>query len=452
MRIAYLDCSTGISGDMTVAALVDLGVEFETLQRIVASLQLPGVSIHLDEVMRGGFRALHFRVTHPEQHAHRHLSDIIRLLDRSDLLSDNQRRTAIEIFEAIAAAEAKVHGTTIDKIHFHEVGAIDSIVDVVCAAVGFDILSADEVVCSPLPPGRGTVKIAHGDCPVPTPGTAELLAGMPLVDLPIDGELVTPTGAAIVRVIADRFQTGWPAMQVQGIGCGAGTKDLAARANILRLVVGESTAEPTHDEVTLLETNVDDATPEILGYAQRKLLAAGALDVYATPIQMKKDRPGVMLSVICTPDDADEMESILFTETPTLGIRRQQIRRTLRNRTTYSVDTEWGPVKGKVGWREGEAAVFSPEYEECARIAEAYDVPLREVYLTAQAEFLLSADTDELEETDEDEHGHDCGHDHSHDHSHGHDHSHDHSHDHDHHRHDHGHDHDEGDEHGHHHG
>jgi uncharacterized protein (TIGR00299 family) protein len=439
VRIAYLDCSTGISGDMTVAALIDLGVEFETLERIVESLKLPGVSIHLDEVMRGGFRAAHFRVEHPEQHAHRHLNDIIRILDRSELLSEEQRRIALEIFTAVAAAEAKVHGTTIDKIHFHEVGAIDSIVDIVCAAVGFDILAADEVVCSPLPPGRGTVKIAHGDCPVPTPGTAELLAGLPLVDVPIDGELVTPTGAAIVRVVADRFQTGWPAMQMMGIGCGAGTKDLKERANVLRLIVGESTAEPSHDEVTLLETNLDDTTPEILGYTQRKLMAAGALDVYTMPIQMKKDRPGVMLCVICEPDDAEEMEGILFTETPTLGIRRQQIRRTLRRRTAYSVDTEWGPVKGKVGWRDGEPAVFSPEYDDCVRVAEAYDVPLREVYLTAQAEFLLSADTDSLEESDEDddEHDHDCGHDHDHGHSH----------DHDHHRHDHLHDHDHGHDH-----
>lgn len=443
MRIAYLDCATGISGDMTVAALLDLGVELDTLQKIVDSLRLPGVSLHAEEVLRGGFRAVHFRVEHPEQHAHRHLSDIIQILDRSDLLTDTQRGLALQMFRHVAEAEAKVHGMPIDRVHFHEVGAIDSIVDIVCAAVGFDILGADEIVCSPVPPGRGTVKIAHGECAVPTPGTAELLVGIPLADVPIATELTTPTGAAIVKTVVDRFATGWPPMSVQVVGCGAGTKEFPERANVLRIVVGESDADPTGDEVTLLETNLDNCSPEILGYTRRKLLDEGALDVYTTAIQMKKDRPGIMLSVICESADADELEAIIFTETPTLGIRRQSIRRTLRRRSKFSVDTDWGPVQGKVGWRDGEPAVFSPEYEDCVEIAKAYDIPLRDVYLAAQAEFLMSSevDVDELDDDDDEteEHEHDCSRDHDHDHSH--DHNHDHSHDHDH-RHDHGHDHD----------
>lgn len=433
MRIAYLDCSTGISGDMTVAALLDLGVELETLQQIVESLGLPGVSIHAEEVMRGGFRAVHFRVEHPEQHAHRHLSDIIRILDRSDLLSPSQRDLALQMFRHVAEAEAKVHGMPVDKVHFHEVGAIDSIVDIVCAAVGFDILQADEVVCSPVPPGRGTVQIAHGTCTVPTPGTAELLAGIPLADVAINTELTTPTGAAILKTIVDRYSTGWPPMAIQLIGSGAGSKDFSERANILRIVVGETEADPTGDEVTLLETNLDDCSPEILGYTRRKLMQEGALDVYTTSIQMKKDRAGILLSVICEAGDADDLEAIIFTETPTLGVRRQTIRRSLRRRAKFSVDTDWGPVSGKVGWRDGEPAVFSPEYEDCAEIARAHDIPLRDVYLAAQAEFLLSADVDDLDEEDEDadEHEHDCGRDHDHSHDHSHDHDHDHHHDHD---------------------
>ncbi len=437
---------------MTVAALLDLGVELETLQNVVDSLCLPGVSLQAEEVMRGGFRAVHFRVDHPEQHAHRHLSDIIRLLDRSTVLTEPQRALALEMFRHVAEAEAKVHGMSIDDVHFHEVGAIDSIVDIICAAVGFDILQADEIVCSYVPPGRGTVTIAHGECAVPTPGTAELLTGIPLIDVPIDTELTTPTGAAILRTVVNRYSRGWPPMSVQIVGCGAGTKDFKQRANVLRIVVGESDADPTSDEVVLLETNLDNASPEVIGYTCRKLLEQGALDVYTTPVQMKKDRPGIQLSVLCEAGDVEELESIIFTETPTLGIRRQTIQRTLRRRMAFTVDTDWGPIKGKVAWREGEPAAFSPEYDDCVRIAEAYDVPLRDVYLAAQAEFLLSADvdTDELTDEDDEDHDHDhdddedgCGHDHDHDHGHSHDCGHDHDHNHDHsHDHDHGHDHD----------
>ncbi len=461
MRVAFLDCATGISGDMTVAALIDLGVEIDTLREIVDSFRIPGVKLHVTEVMRGGFRAKHFRVEHPEQHAHRHLSDIIQLLDRSDRLSDRSRTLALNMFEQIAAAEAKVHGMSIDKVHFHEVGAIDSIVDIVCTAVGFDIIDVDEVICSPVPPGRGTVHIAHGECTVPTPGTAELLQDVPLVDVAINTELTTPTGAAIIKTVVDRFTPGWPSMAVERVGYGAGTKDFRERANILRIVLGETDTTLESDTVALLETNLDDATPELIGYTKRRLMTAGALDVYSTSIQMKKDRPGIILSVICDLADIPTMETILFEETPTLGIRRQTIQRSVRQRTKINVDTEWGPIKGKVGWREGEAAVFSPEYDDCARIAEAYEVPFREVYLTAQAEFLLQTDADEEfehehdhdgepcdgdhDDDDDEDHGHDHSHDHGHDHSHDHDHRHDHDHGHDHdhrHDHDHGHDHD----------
>jgi hypothetical protein len=264
---------------------------------------------------------------------------------------------------------------------------------------------------------------------------------MPLVDVPIDAELTTPTGAAIVRTLADRFVTGWPAFTPDLVGCGAGTRDLPGQANILRIALGTTSAQDLTDEVILLETNIDDCTAELLGYTKRRLLSAGALDVYSTPIQMKKDRPGTMLSVICRPADVAEMEGVLFSETTTLGIRRQVLRRSLRERMAYKIDTPWGPVEGKVAWREGEPAVFTPEYDDCVRIAEAYSVPLRDVMQAAQAEFLINADVDEEDDDEPDEDAvaaEDAApagthrHDHSHDHDHGHDHGHDHDHHHDH--------------------
>ena len=444
MRIAFLDCASGISGDMTVAALIDAGLDAELIRAGVASLNLPGVTLHVEEVMRGGFRAKHFRVEHPEQHAHRHLSDIQRIINKSDGLTDNQRDLALRIFSAVAQAEATVHGTTIEKIHFHEVGAIDSIVDITAAAVGFDLLGVDEIVCSPIPTGRGQVRIAHGVCTVPTPGTAELLKGVPLVDVPVEAELTTPTGAAIIKTVVDRFADSLPEMVVDTIGYGAGTRDFDDRANMLRLVLGESRATAgVTDSVMLLETNLDDATGEVIGYTKRALLAAGALDVYTTTIQMKKDRPGVILSVLCNPDDVMPLETILFNETSTFGIRRQLIQRSVRQRMVYTVETDFGPIKGKLGWRPDEPAIFTPEYDDCVEVAKAHDLPLQDVYMAAKVAFLLEDhDEDDDEDCDNEDHDHDCerDHDHSHDHDCAHDHDHDDSHDHDC-GHDHDHDH-----------
>ena len=438
MRTVYLDCPSGISGDMTVAALVDAGVDWQALQTGIASLGLPGVELMLTEVMRGGFRAKHFNVGHPEQHAHRHLGDIERILDRSGALTENQFDLALRIFRAVAEAEAKVHGSTIEDVHFHEVGAIDSIVDITAAAIGFDLLNADEIVCSPIPTGRGFVHIAHGKCAIPTPGTAELLRGIPLADANIESELTTPTGAAIVKTVVDRFAVGLPEMTIDSIGYGAGTRQLTERANLLRIFVGTAEADGETDEVTLLETNLDDVSPEVIGYAKHRLLAAGALDVFSAAIQMKKDRPGTLLSVICRPDLAANLESILFTETETFGVRRQTLRRSKRARTAYTVETEFGPVRGKLGWRHGEPAVFTPEFESCAEIAAANEVSLKDVYRAAEIGFLMHL------ESKAGAHDHDHAHDHSHEHDdahdqhhdqhqdHGHDHSHDHHHDHHH--------------------
>ena len=435
MRIAYLDCSTGISGDMTLAALIDAGIDAAAIRAGIDSLRIPGVRLHVETVVKGGFRATYVRVEHPEQHAHRHLKDITRLIDAADGISPAQKDLARRIFTEVAAAEAKVHGSTIDKIHFHEVGAIDSIVDIVGAAIGFDLLAADQIVCSSIPTGRGQVRIDHGVCTVPTPGTAELLKGVPLVDVPIDAELTTPTGAAIVRTLVDRFAP-LPEMTIESIGYGAGTMDFPGRANLLRLFVGSAHVTPESDVVTVLETNLDDVTGEVVGHTRRRLLEAGALDVFTIPIQMKKDRPGVLLSVICRGEDVVTLESILFDETGTFGIRRSVMQRSKRARQAHTVETIWGPVEGKLGWRRGGEPIFTPEFESCARVARENGVPLRDVYRGAESAFAQSADKPIMParprpRDHHHDHGHDHGHSHDHDHDHGHSHDHDHGHNHD---------------------
>jgi pyridinium-3,5-bisthiocarboxylic acid mononucleotide nickel chelatase len=438
VKIAYLDCASGISGDMTVAALVDAGVDFQAIRAGIASLDLPGVSIATETVMRCGFRATYLKIAHGEQHAHRHFPEICRIIDSGRALSPRQKQLAREIFQAIGEAEARVHGSTLDKIHFHEVGAIDSIVDIVSAAIGFDLLGADRVIASPVPTGRGTVKIAHGVCAVPTPGTAELLKGIPLVDVPVDCELTTPTGAAILKAVVDRYGPR-PDMTIEAVGYGAGTRDFPDRANVLRIFVGTCEGEATDDEVWLLETNLDDVTGEVLGYAKQKLMAAGALDVFTTPIQMKKDRPAHMFSVICRLDDRERMESIVFSETTTLGIRRQRLARSTRPRGACEVATPWGLVAGKLALFDRET-VFTPEYEACVAIAARFNVPLRQVFGAATEAYrrnpsplTLSKPATPQTPGDTHDHSHDHGHDHSHDHDHGKDH--DHRHDHDSHHH-----------------
>jgi uncharacterized protein (TIGR00299 family) protein len=447
VKIAYLHCATGISGDMTLAALIDAGVDEARVRAAVDSLGLPGVELALETVVKGGFRAKYLRVRHPEQQAHRHFGDISRLIEAAGALTRSQKELALRIFRVVAEAEARVHGSTVEQVHFHEVGAIDSIVDIVGAAVGFDLLAADQIVCSPLPTGRGHVKIAHGVCPIPAPGTAEILKGIPLADVPVEAELTTPTGAAIVRSIAQRFGP-LPAMTIEQVGYGAGTMDFPGRANLLRLFVGTAAASGETDQVCLLETNLDDVPAEVIGYTKQKLLAAGALDVFTSAIQMKKDRPGVLLSVLAHPSDVDAMEAILFAETGTFGIRRQLLERSKRSRRPHTVETAWGPITGKLGWRAGESPVFTPEYEACAAVAKQAGVPLREVFRAAEAAYAAAPVSKPSAEIRADDapavqprqgHAHDHGHDHDHRHDHGHSHDHDHGHrhDHDHHR-DHG--------------
>jgi len=423
MRIAYLDCSTGIAGDMTLAALIDAGADDGVIRAGIESLGLKGVQLKTETVVKGGFRSTYVKIEHPEQYAHRHLSDIHKILDRAEAITDSQKSLAREIFLAVAQAEARVHGSTVDKVHFHEVGAIDSIVDIVGVAMGFDLLGIDQIYCSYVPTGSGKVRIDHGVCPVPTPGTAELLKGIPLADVPIEAELTTPTGAAIVKTLVDHFSKSLPAMTVEQVGYGAGTMDFPSRANILRLFVGTAIASADFDQVYLLETNLDDISGEVIGYTKQKLLDEGALDVFSMAIQMKKERPGVILSAICRPDQLETMETIIFHETATFGIRRQLIERSKRLRESITIDSDWGPIEGKLGWRDGEPAVFTPEFKSCSKVAKEQGMPLREVYRTIEAWY----QTAEMDEDDGEVHGHDLQGGHSHDHNHDHDggHSHD---------------------------
>src|SRR5262245_498581 len=299
MRIAYLDCASGISGDMTLGALVDAGAELSAIQAGIDSLGLPSCRLVASEVKKRGFRATQITVEHEPEHKHRHLHHITAMIDGSQL-TPRQRELATRIFRKLAEAEAKVHGSTIEKVHFHEVGAVDSIADIVGAAIGFDLLGIERVICSPVPTGRGFVEIAHGRCSIPAPATGELLRGVPLAALDVEGELTTPTGAAIVAALAERVGP-LPAMRVERIGYGAGVKDFP-QANLLRVLVGDSVGlesakpqashSPFTESIVVLETNIDDATGVAIGHAVERLWEAGALDVSLVAIQMKKGRPG----------------------------------------------------------------------------------------------------------------------------------------------------------------
>ncbi len=387
MKIAYLDCASGISGDMMLGALVDVGAPLEALQDGIDSLGLPSCRLEIEEVKRKGFRGTKVHVRHEPEHAHRHLHHIQEMIDRSRL-NPRQQDIATRIFARLAEAEAHVHGTTIRKVHFHEVGAVDSIADIVGTAIGWDLLAVDTCVCSPIPTGSGTIEIAHGRTSVPAPATAELLKGIPLADSVVTSELTTPTGAAIVGTLAQRFGP-VPAMTVEKIGCGAGDRDFAEQSNLLRLLLGEEHSALA-DQICVLETNLDDTNGEWIGHCCEQLMAAGALDVYWLPIAMKKNRPGVLLTVLCEVGQRDRFESILFRETTSLGVRSTVATRRKLPRESRSVQTPWGSVPGKVVCVSGSER-FSPEYEACRGIATAHQVPIPEVYQAARDAFVSRA-------------------------------------------------------------
>ena len=390
MRIAYLDCASGISGDMTLGALVDAGADLAAIQTGIDSLGLPSCRLLRTEVKKRGFRATQITVEHEPEHKHRHLHHITAMIDGSTL-SERAKELATRVFKQLAAAEATVHGTSIEKVHFHEVGAVDSIADIVGSAIGFDLLGIQRFVFSPVPTGHGYVEIAHGRCSIPAPATAELLRHVPLAALDVEGELTTPTGAALVAALADDVGP-LPALKIELIGYGAGQMDFP-QANILRIFVGETHAVtrpsagfgPITESIVILETNVDDAAGEIVGHVVDQLWSAGASDVALVPLQMKKGRPGVLLTVQCSPEHADKLETLIFTETPTLGVRRSTVTRNVLPREPHHVQTPWGTVLGKVAMLPNGARRFTPEYEECRRIAAQHGKSLAEVLAAAQA-------------------------------------------------------------------
>jgi uncharacterized protein (TIGR00299 family) protein len=381
VRAAHFDCFSGISGDMTLGALLDAGVDAAVVRAGLDSLGLP-IKLVVEKVRKGGFAATQATVEAPEEHVHRHLVDVEEIVRRGRL-TQRQQDLALRIFRRLAEAEAAAHGLPLDRVHFHEVGALDSIADIVGSAIGIDLLGVERITSRPVPTGNGMVKCAHGLMPIPAPGTAALLKGVPLAATSIKGELTTPTGAAILTTVVQEWVES-PAMTIESIGHGAGQRDLLEQPNLLRLFVGTVSPQRQQgdesDRVWVLETNLDDVPAEVIGYCFERLFAAGALDVFATPIQMKKNRPAVLLSVLAAEAAVEPLEAILFRETATLGIRRYAVDRHKLRREAVTVETPWGPVKAKRGWREGGPDVVTPEYEDCARIAREHGVALRDVF------------------------------------------------------------------------
>jgi uncharacterized protein (TIGR00299 family) protein len=305
-------------------------------------------------------------------------------------IRDGAKKTALEIFSALGAAEAKIHNSDIDSVHFHEVGAVDAIVDIVGAAVGAEALGVDEIVCSPLNVGGGTVKCAHGEFPVPAPATVELLKSAPVYSSGIQKELVTPTGAAIVKVLAKRFGS-FPEMTIEKSGYGAGTRDFSGHPNVVRLTIGEAASalasKTAQETISILEANLDDLNPQVFGYVMDRLLEEGALDVFGMPVQMKKNRPGTVLTVLCRPEDAARLTQLIFAETSTLGVRQRVEQRQTLARRWVTVATEWGDVRIKVASMNGTVSHYAPEYEDCRRIAREHKVPLKQVMNAAADEY-----------------------------------------------------------------
>ncbi len=380
MKLAFFDCFSGISGDMVLGALVDTGMPVEQLRAELAALAVPGWTITAEKVWQNGMAATHVTVKTEDTHTHRSLSTILDIIAKSSLAPAVQQR-ASAIFRNLGAAEAAVHDVPIEKIHFHEVGAIDAIVDICGACIGFAALGIEWFACSPLNVGGGTAKMAHGVLPVPAPATARLLLGKPTYSSGVQRELVTPTGAAIVTSVCTAFGS-QPAMTVSAIGYGAATADLEGQPNVLRLMVGEAaqkTLVGTEETIRVLEANLDDMNPQIFGYFLDKALTAGALDVFAAPVQMKKSRPGMLVTVLCKPADEQKFQEMLFAETTTLGVRSHTAERRILPRAWETVATRYGAVRVKVARIDGVVRQASPEFDDCRKLAEEQNVPLQQV-------------------------------------------------------------------------
>jgi uncharacterized protein (TIGR00299 family) protein len=387
--IAYFDCYSGISGDMVLGALVDAGADLRAIEADLRRLGLENWSISADKVKRGAITATQVKVESREEHHHRGLSIILKRIEDAKLAPRATER-AKKIFTRLAEAEAKVHDMPIEQLHFHEVGALDSIIDIVGAAIGFELLRIDEFACSAFDVGGGQVKTAHGLLPVPAPATAELLRGAPMYSSGIQHELVTPTGAAIATTLATRFAAA-PEMKLRTIGYGAGSKDLNEQANVLRLLIGESVTSEAGERwdapVTVIETNLDDMSPQIYGYFAEKALAAGALDVFSSPVQMKKNRPGMLVTLLCESANVSQLIDLVFRETTTIGVRTYEARRKTLDREFVPVETPFGQVRMKISRINATVLNATPEYDDCQRIAAEKGIPLKQVIASAAFEF-----------------------------------------------------------------
>jgi pyridinium-3,5-bisthiocarboxylic acid mononucleotide nickel chelatase len=419
-RTLYLDCFAGASGDMLVGAMLDCGLDFELLRSELLKLGVEGYELSLKRVDRSGISAAKFDVRltgepHPHDHHHGHehshehhhghehshghgrqphhrsLSEIKRIISSSNL-SETVKQRAQTIFQRIGEAEAKIHNVPIGTVHFHEVGAIDSIVDIVGACVAFDALKIGRIISSPMHVGSGTFQCAHGTYPAPGPATAELLKGAPIYSKDVEGELVTPTGAAIISTLAESYGP-LPMMKIEKIGYGAGTRDYPKFPNALRAIIGElgEDADRTPGAITVIEANIDDLNAQVFGYLMERALAAGALDIFYTPAQMKKNRPGVLLTLLCNPPDRERMCDLIFRETTTLGVRYRNEQREILTREFVTVETEYGPIRIKVSrGRDGRVMNASPEFEDCRIAAEKHQVGLRDAQTAALKAYVNS--------------------------------------------------------------
>ncbi|NLW85312.1 MAG: nickel pincer cofactor biosynthesis protein LarC [Planctomycetes bacterium] len=386
MTVAYFDCFAGAGGDMIVASLISAGCSFEDLQKQLARLE-SHAGLSIQNVTRHGLSGLKFEVDAGDHHhPHRHLGDIIAMIDAAQLPPRAAQR-AKAVFERLGAAEAKVHQCPIDHVHFHEVGAIDSIMDIVGACLAMEMLNIDRIICSPLPLGDGTVSSAHGIMPVPAPATAELLKGVPISQHNVKGEAVTPTAAAIFTTLAESFSS-MPAMLVSAVGYGAGTREGDPLPGLLRVFLGDAQGgEGNADSLVELSANLDDTTGEIIADTLEKLLAGGCVDAWATPIVMKKSRPAWVLSALCAPADVSAAQEIIFRHTTTFGVRHRLCRRRKLLRRHVTVETPYGPLRVKVGSLDGKDITASPEFADCQRAAEAHHAAVRQVMAAAQKAF-----------------------------------------------------------------
>jgi pyridinium-3,5-bisthiocarboxylic acid mononucleotide nickel chelatase len=392
MRTLYFDCFAGASGNMILGALIAAGVDREALSVEISKLGIGDFELEITTVDRSGISATHVDVKVAHEHFHRRLSDVEQIISASSLPSEIKERSIV-IFRRLAEAEAAVHGIDIQKVHFHEVGAMDAIVDIVGACVGFEMLGIERFICSTIHVGSGFVEMAHGKFPVPPPAVTELLRGVPIYSTEIEGELTTPTGAAIISTLCEGYGR-IPALKSEVIGYGAGTRDYKKFPNVLRILVGkersvsadegQKTAVSTNNEaVFLLETNIDDLSPQVLGFVMERAFDVGALDCWFTPIQMKKNRPATMLSILCEAKDREAVAELIYRETTTLGIRIRQVERDCLERDILTVSTEFGQIDVKLGRHNGKIVNAMPEYDQARRIAIESGVPIRKVIESA---------------------------------------------------------------------